>query len=62
MLFIHGNDDERIPVGYVVRSMARLRQQGASVDEWLIDGQDHFLFFDRDAEVLGRVRDWVSHL
>jgi predicted esterase len=60
MLVIHGTKDDRIPVADVKRSVTRLRSHGAVVDEWLMDGEDHFLFFDRDSEVLARVADWIE--
>ena len=59
MLVVHGRDDERIPLVDVQRSLKRLRARGASIDERIIDGEDHFLFFDRDEEVLGAVEAWV---
>jgi predicted esterase len=59
MLMIHGPDDDRVPFGDVKASVARLRAQGATVDLRTIEHEDHFLFFDRDEQVLVRVEDWV---
>lgn len=59
MLVIHGTDDDRIRVAGVKRSLARLRARGMRIDEWFVDGQDHFLFFDRDEAVLARIQEWV---
>jgi predicted esterase len=56
---VHGTRDDRIQVTLVERSVTRLRAHGATVDEWIVDGEDHFLFFDRDDEVLARVAEWV---
>jgi pimeloyl-ACP methyl ester carboxylesterase len=59
MLVIHGEDDDRVLAGEVKKSVARLRARGVSVDEWFVSREDHFLFFDRDEEVLARVAQWV---
>jgi len=60
ILVIHGKDDDRIPLAEVTRSIARLRARGATLEERVVDGEDHFLFFDRDAEVLAWVQAWMK--
>ena len=60
MLVVHGRDDERIPLGDVERSLERLRAHGATIEERIVEHEDHFLFFDRDEEVLGDVEAWVK--
>lgn len=60
ILVIHGRQDDRIPLADVTRSIALLKSRGATVDEWLVDGEDHFLFFERDVEVLARVKEWMA--
>jgi predicted esterase len=62
ILVIHGRDDDRIPISYIEPAVAKLRAHGAVVDEQIVDGQDHFLLFDRDEDVLSRVRDSVLSL
>ena len=60
MFVIHGQDDDRIHASDVAKATARLRARGATVQEWFVAHEDHFLFFDRDDEVLGRVGTWMK--
>jgi pimeloyl-ACP methyl ester carboxylesterase len=62
MLIIHGRDDDRVPLSDVEGSLARLRKRGATVEEHIFEREDHFLFFDRDDEVLTMVEQWVRGL
>jgi predicted esterase len=62
MLVLHGKADDRIPFADVQRSIARLRKKGAMTEDWFVDGEDHFLFFHRSDELLGRVADWVNRV
>jgi dipeptidyl aminopeptidase/acylaminoacyl peptidase len=59
---IHGMDDDRVPVSDATRATSYLRSRGAEVEEWLVDHEDHFLFFDRDQEVLSRIAAWVKRV
>jgi predicted esterase len=59
MLIIHGTDDDRIPLADVQASAARLRAHGGTVDVHVLEREDHFLFFDREQQVLTAVEDWV---
>jgi predicted esterase len=62
ILVVHGRDDDRVPLADVTSSLRHLRAHGATIDEQILDGQDHFLFFDRDEDVLGRVEEWVKQV
>jgi predicted esterase len=59
MLMIHGPDDDRVPLVDVTASVGRLRAQGAAVDLRVVEHEDHFLFFDRDEQVLATVEEWI---
>jgi predicted esterase len=60
LLVVHGTRDDRISIGDVERSVRLLRQQGAAVDFRVLEDEDHFLFFDRDEEVLSAIEEWVT--
>lgn len=62
LLLVHGTDDDRVPFADIQGSVARLRAQGARVELRVIDLEDHFLFFDRDEEVLAIVEGWVRRV
>ena len=62
MLFIHGKADDRIPFADVQRSVVRLQRKGAVTEQWFVENEDHYLFFDRSDELLGRVAQWVNRV
>jgi len=60
ILFIHGTDDLRIPIGHARDRVAELRDGGARVTEMVMDGEDHFLLFSQRQAVLDRLGAWIE--
>jgi pimeloyl-ACP methyl ester carboxylesterase len=61
VLVIHGDQDERIPVGYVKQHWAGLTGTAAVKTSYYAD-EDHFLFLARRAEVFNDVFSWMAPL
>jgi pimeloyl-ACP methyl ester carboxylesterase len=60
VLFIHGADDLRAPIGHTGDRIAEIRGGGAQLTEMVVEGEDHFLFFSKRQAVLHRIGKWVE--
>lgn len=60
VLILSGQNDDRVPWSYVDDYAVKLEQSGMKVTKRAFDGEDHFLFFRRQTEILDEVRRWVE--
>ncbi len=60
ILFLHGDQDQRIPCGLVEMAAATLKRRGADVRIKVYPGEDHFLIFSQPEAVLGEIRALMS--
>jgi predicted esterase len=59
VLILSGQNDDRVPWSYVDDYAAKLEKGGMQVTKRAFDGEDHFLFFRRQTEILDEVRRWI---
>ena len=60
VLILSGQNDDRVPWSYVDGYAAKFEKAGMKVTKRLFDGEDHFLFFRRQDEILDEVRRWLE--
>jgi len=60
VLVLHGDADDRIPLGYLRLGIAGLRAGGVDPDVDIVEGADHFLMFTRRARLEAAVGRWLS--
>lgn len=60
VLILSGGSDDRVPWDYVSGYAEKLKLGGLDVTSHRFDGEDHFVFFRKRAEVLKLVSQWIS--
>lgn len=59
VLIIAGGSDDRVPWEYVNDYAEKLKVGGMDVTSRCFEGEDHFLFFRKRAEVLKLITEWI---
>lgn len=60
VLILSGQNDDRVPWSYVDGYAVKLEKAGMHVTKRAFHGEDHFLFFRRQNEILDEVRRWIE--
>lgn len=60
VLILSGQNDDRVPWSYVDDYAVKFETAGMKVTKRAFDGEDHFLFFRRQTEILDEVRRWIE--
>lgn len=60
VLILSGQNDDRVPWSYVDGYAVKFEKAGLKVTKCAFDGEDHFLFFRRQTEILDEVRRWIE--
>lgn len=60
VLILSGQNDDRVPWSYVSDYATKLQKAGMQVQTRPFDGEDHFLFFRRQTEILDEVSRWMA--
>jgi pimeloyl-ACP methyl ester carboxylesterase len=60
VLVIAGEQDERIPLDFVLGQASAMESEGVQVTRRTFPGEDHFLFFSQPDPILKTVSDWMS--
>lgn len=60
VLILSGQNDDRVPWSYVDDYAVQFEKAGMKITKRAFDGEDHFLFFRRQTEILDEVRRWIE--
>jgi len=60
VLIVTGEEDDRVPLRFVVDCAAIMRDAGARVEMSAYPGTDHFLIFSHRDEFLKQLSEWLK--
>jgi predicted esterase len=59
ILIIHGDNDNRIPLPYLLEAIQTLSSSGLHVESHILKDQTHFLFFSARDQVSALIGTWI---
>lgn len=60
VLLIHGEQDLRMPMGYLNQHIGFMNAGGIDLETVLYPEEDHFLFFAQRKELMQTIADWIA--